>query len=225
MTDERDSGKQELRRLMRMLNGISKTARDASLTGQLAGGKAVAVRQYNAILARLRALELVSGDLFTPLAEDAAFDEVGVAASQLTQFLRDDDEDDRRRRFGNHGVFEASPNHVKIVGFPGQISELGDLVREYLPDLIKDRLGRGFRDPVKKESRPEEEAQSAASADPLEQRLADARREMQQIAEWMARPDVPPDQMRSMAEDLSRLALRQAELAREKAGREESAPR
>ncbi len=140
---QRDERRQELRRLARMLQNIVKTARDASLTGQLSGGKSVAIRQYHAILARLNALGVVDAELFPQLEDSASFDEVGFAASQLISFFQDEDEEQARKGWRNGGgVFEASPDHVKIVGFPGGIGELGDLLREHLPDFLRAKMGK-----------------------------------------------------------------------------------
>ena len=124
----------EIRRLERMLQGIVRTARDASLTGRLAGGRAIAARQYNTILARLQELGLLPHGLFEPLSEEATFDEVGVAAMSLAHFLQDEaaEAEVHARRGGGFrgGVFEATPGHVKIVGFPGHIGELRKLFGE-----------------------------------------------------------------------------------------------
>jgi hypothetical protein len=134
-----------------MLVGIAKVARDASLTGQLAGGKAVAIRNYNWILERVSSLELIEGSLFEPLPDSSSFDEVGLAATLLSDFLREEDEEGtHRRRWGHGGVFEASPGHVKIVGFPGNIGDLGELLREHLPDAIRERVGNVLREKMGK---------------------------------------------------------------------------
>ncbi|MFN3651230.1 MAG: hypothetical protein ACK47B_16765 [Armatimonadota bacterium] len=98
------------------------------------------MRQYNAVLSRLQELGTVSEALFSRLEDDASFDEVGIAAMQLQEFLQDE-EDDRPRMRG--GIFEATPGHVKIVDFPGNIGEIGNLVRDYLPDFIKQRMPHG----------------------------------------------------------------------------------
>jgi hypothetical protein len=142
MSEKNDEARREQQRLARVLAGIEKTAREASLTGQLAGGQAIAIRQYNAILERLERADAVPAGIFAPLPETAAFDEVGVAASSLAQYLRGDDEEgeSRRRWREGGGVFEATPHHVKIVGFPGNISDLGGMLREYLPDFLRQRV-------------------------------------------------------------------------------------
>lgn len=146
MSDEKDSVKPEVRRLIRLLNGISKTARDASLTGQLEGGRGVSIRHFNSILARLQELDVACNGLFAPVSDDASFDEVGVAATYLADFLRDEDDEDSRKRIRNGGVFEVTPGHVKIVGIPGNMNDLGDLLREYVPDFIKHRMGGSHRE-------------------------------------------------------------------------------
>jgi hypothetical protein len=243
MSEEQDKTKQEVRRLARMLVSISKMAREASLTGQLKNGKGMAIRQYNAVLERLKELEVISGDLFPPVSEDAPFDEVGVAAWQLAEFLREDDEEEHRRKWrAGGGVFEASPGHVKIVGFPGNISDLGDVLREYLPDFIKQKVASAFRVELKKEcaetcaeTEPVKAAAPAAPKPPapptpeaaagtkpsrvedIEQRLEDIAEQIEQVSERMSEEELSPDEIDCLASDLSQLTQRQAELARERA--------
>lgn len=146
MGEKNDEARREQQRLARVLSGIEKTAREASLTGQLSGGQAVAIRQYNAIVERLERTGTLPEGVFVPLPEGAEFDEVGVAASGLAQYLRDNDEEEEGRRRGRTGggVFEAGPGHVKIVGFPGDISDLGVMLREYLPDFLRQRIGEAM---------------------------------------------------------------------------------
>ncbi len=149
-----DDSQKEMQRLVRLLQGLVRTARDASLTGQLAGGKSVAIKNYNLIVRRLSALEALPSGVFEPLDESASFDEVGVAASQLADYLRDEEEEEPRRRWrGGGGVFEVSPGHVKIVGFPGNIGELGELLRAHLPDFIREQvtIGLGVCEPPARE--------------------------------------------------------------------------
>lgn len=240
MSEEQDKTKQEVRRLARMLVSISKMAREASLTGQLKNGKGMAIRQYNAIWERLNELGVISGRLFEPVSEAASFDEVGVAAAQLADFLREDDEEEQRRRWRHGGgVFEASPGHVKIVGFPGNISDLGDILREYLPDFIKQKVASAFRVEVKKEGAetcagtepvqaqappppPPPPPEPAVAAKPsrledIEQRLEDIAEQIEQVSERMSEEDLSPDEIDRLASDLSQLTQRQAELARERA--------
>jgi hypothetical protein len=186
----------------------------------------MAIRQYNAILERLKELGVISGGLFEPVAGEASFDEVGVAACQLAEFLREDDEEETRRRWRHGGgVFEASPGHVKIVGFPGNISDLGDILREYLPDFIKQKVASAFRVDVKKEGAETgaaTETQSNAATKPsrledLEQRLEDLAEQIEQVSERMSEEDLSPEEIDRLASDLSQLTQRQAELARERA--------
>lgn len=232
MNAEQDKIKQEVRRLTRMLVGISRMAKDASLTGTLREGKGMAIRQYNAILARLKELDVLSGNLFEPVPESASFAEVGVAAAQLADFLREDDEEEHRRRWRHGGgVFEASPGHVKIVGFPGNISDLGDILREYLPDFIKQKVASAFRvekggaatEPSKATPPPPPTSSSEANApkpsrpEDIEQRLEDLAEQIEQVAERMSEEDLAPEEIDRLASDLSQLTQRQAELARERA--------
>ncbi|MCS6859020.1 MAG: hypothetical protein NZT92_01720 [Abditibacteriales bacterium] len=229
MSEQQDKIKPEVPRLVRMLVSISKMAKDASLTGTLREGKSMAIRQYNAVLARLKELGVISGDLFAPVAESASFDEVGVAAAQLADFLREDDEE-YRRAWRHGGVLEASPKHIKIVGFPGNISDLGDILREYLPDFIKQRVASAFRVELKKGSaetcteaepdKPSPEASTAAKhsrMEDIEQRLEDIAEQIEQVVERLSEEDLAPEAIDRLANELSQLTQRQVELARERA--------
>jgi hypothetical protein len=229
---EKENARQEVRRLGRMLQGIAKTAREASLTGQLAGGKSVAIRQYNAILARLTGLGLIPTDLFAPAPEEASFDEVGVAATNLVHFLREDEDEERHRRWRTEGgVFEASPGHVKIVGFPGHIGEIGDIVREYLPDFLKHKMASAHRAEVRTEEVAGEGGEAGATeagregapqvrpqdlhAAELRRRLEEVRGSIERISAHLQRPGLAPEEMQRLAGDLSRLAQEQANLMRD----------
>lgn len=208
----------EVRRLVRILTGIARTAREASLTGQLAGGRAVAVRQYNAVFARVEALGLLSPpDLFQRLPEDAGFDEAGVAASQLAAYLREDCEEGPRRRWRTAGgVVECGPGHMKIVGFPEGLSELGEVLREYLPDFLRERPRAGRHDQHDRPPGPRSEGSAPPPPEPppgfQSEDVGRIAREMHRIAERMARGDLSADQLRTLAHELDRLATLQSEL-------------
>ncbi len=71
-----------------MLRSIADVAESSSLTGSLRGGTKISVRHYNAILQRLQALDVLAPEQFTPMGEEAAMDEVGVAAAHLAAYLK-----------------------------------------------------------------------------------------------------------------------------------------
>jgi hypothetical protein len=71
-----------------MLKSIADSAEHSSLTGSLKNGVKSAQQSYNRILQRLHALDLVSEELFAPLPDESSFDEIGLAATQLSAFLR-----------------------------------------------------------------------------------------------------------------------------------------
>ncbi len=238
---ETEESASDLRRLARSLQGISKAARDASLTGQFSGSRALAVRQYNSILRRLLSESRVEEDLFEPLPDSATFDEVGFAAQQLSEFIRSDDDDEPRRRFRHGGIFEASPSHVKIVGFPGNIGELGDVLREYLPDSIRQRVATTIREAVGKDRAerggpepphpphpphaPEAGSPPRPPSDPfgmadegtaertrMQRELAAIGSRIAAVAGQLALPDLPPGESARMVEELGALTRAQAEL-------------
>lgn len=130
----------ERQRLVRVLQALARMARDRSLTGELSEGHAMAIRQYNAVLQRAEQVGAIPVSLFPPLDSTADFDSAGVAATGLAEYLREEDEPTGKRRFHlGGGVFEASPHHVKIVGFPGDIGDLSRMLREYLPEFLRAR--------------------------------------------------------------------------------------
>jgi hypothetical protein len=78
----------EVKGIIQMLKSISDTAEHSSLTGALKNGVKSAQQSYNRILQRLHALDLVSEELFSPLPAESTFDEIGLAAAQLSAFLK-----------------------------------------------------------------------------------------------------------------------------------------
>jgi hypothetical protein len=78
-----------------MLREMVRIAKDASLTGALAGGAALAVQQYNRTLENMERTGRVPAAWFQPLPPGSTLDEVGVAASQLDSFLEAEAEKDQ----------------------------------------------------------------------------------------------------------------------------------
>lgn len=170
----RAGGDAERDRLIRALRGLGQAAREAGLTGQLAEGREVAIRQYNAILTRLQAAGDAPVDLFQPLPESASFDSAGLSAIQLLTYLQDEDEERRRRRRERDGDFPP----VGAVGqaIQDQFCELGDLLREHMPDSLRARVD-AFRDYGRR-------AGGENAADPA----AALRREMEEVLALLRRP-------------------------------------
>ena len=82
----------DLRKIRRLLRETTRLAERASMTGSLAGGVRIAVRQYNSIRNHLQDQGVIPDDLFQELDEDdATFDELGVVAGMLDSYLEDDE--------------------------------------------------------------------------------------------------------------------------------------
>jgi hypothetical protein len=156
----------DLRKYRRLLRETTRLAERASMTGSLQGGGRIAIRQYNAIRNHLQDSGIIPEDLFQELDEDeATFDELGVVTGMLDSYLEDDDEagveaeterglDDgesrRGRRWKRHGPW--GPEAAQFWGNPQalrDLQQLGEEMREHLPELLKMRdMMRGPHPPT-----------------------------------------------------------------------------
>jgi hypothetical protein len=133
----------EVRRLRRLLKDIADLAQHASLTGSLQGGVRTATRRYNTVIARLETLNITSPGLFTALGDDTTFDELGVEASLLAGYLKED-EQAADERSGNKSGNNSAP-FINIVGDLGslhgleELKDLGKQIRESLPEWMRNR--------------------------------------------------------------------------------------
>ena len=130
----------EVRRLRRLLKDIADLANHASLTGSLQGGVRTATRRYNTVIARLETLNVTSPGLFTALGDDTTFDELGVEASLLAGYLKEDEQPPAERGGNN-----SSAPFINIVGDLGslhgleELKDLGKQIRESLPEWMRNR--------------------------------------------------------------------------------------
>ena len=133
-TESTDVRRKENRRTARLLREIEELAKTASLTGALQGGGRRAALQFNAILRRLEQVGEVPPGFFPYLEEDACFDEAGVAASHLAAYIEDEEEE---KPAGIGGpttfMFNGPIGHFD----PEQLQELGNHIRENLPEWLK----------------------------------------------------------------------------------------
>lgn len=135
------------------------------MTGSLQGGGRIAIRQYNAIRSHLQDNDVIPDELFQELDEDeATFDELGVVTGMLDSYLEEEEEgspdaegerrgeegDARRGRKGRrHGPWGAEA--ARFWGDPQalrDLQELGETLREHLPELLKRRGSRPPEPPV-----------------------------------------------------------------------------
>jgi hypothetical protein len=129
----------EVRRIRRMLRGMAKLAKDASLTGSLQDGVAASVQQYNLLLGRLEQLRVTPPGMFAPLRENAGFDEVGVAAALLSAYIEEDECEARE----GHGIGHGNV----VIGLGGlrqleELKDLGRIIRQNLPDWLREKVER-----------------------------------------------------------------------------------
>jgi hypothetical protein len=133
----------EVRRLRRLIKDIAELAQHASLTGALQGGASTAARRYNRVVARLEEIGVASPGMFDPLPENTSFDEIGVEATLLAGYLKDDE--GPARAGGGNG-----PASINIIGgtlgdLEGleELKSLGRMIRENLPDWMRGRAAGG----------------------------------------------------------------------------------
>src|SRR5690242_2797558 len=173
----------ELRRVVRMLERTVKMAEGASLTGAMSGGREFAVRSYNATVEHLTNTGEVPPGLFAPLPEDANLDAVGIASAQLAEYL-------------GAGLPEQADSKGKggpIIGGDGVVislgglGEIGELVRDHLPEWLRGR--RSQPEPTEKQPEQTEASGTQSAAGPA----ASARAGSEPRA---ARLSLPPQQAR-----------------------------
>ena len=203
----------EINGMIRVLESISKTAREASLTGAFSEGKGAAIRQYNAVLKRLEEMGEIPQGLFPHLDEDASFDDVGVASGQLESYLRGVLEPERKETEERKATPIFGDDDVVIVG--GDVfKELGEWLRSDFFSGFKDM----FKDFLKSKGEEEEEVEEEElSLDELESRMAELGGQMQVLAEKLRREELSPDEIKRLADEMHRIGLKQAELARKRA--------
>ena len=205
---------EQVRRIRRLLRATARMAHDATLTGGFEKGARSAAQQYNQSLQFLENSGEVPPGFFRRLADEASFDEVGVAAAQLAAYITEDEEGDpgggrKGRGLGDH-------NSITITGFGGlkelqELRDLGQVIREHLPDWMRHRTTE------EREERRTEEEPNARSLTEVESRLAEVGARLQTVAEQLRRGDLDDERRAELAEQLSRLGQEQARLARQHA--------
>jgi len=122
---------EELRATRRLLHEISQMCEHATLTGSLGGGAPRTVARYNSILARLVSEGAVPEGLFTSLAENSEYGEIGVEARMLASYIREGEkEKDKNRSWGVHD--------------PGILTRLAPFVDSAdLSALIREQMQKG----------------------------------------------------------------------------------
>ena len=183
---------------------------------------------------RLIEIDIVPEGLFDPLEEEAEFSEVGVACYHLAGFLKSDLDD-----------FEISQKKMDkekikkiIVGNLGELKDLGEVIRQAMPDFLKDAWKETKKgDSSKAETPPESESttQEVASkegdeeivnpdSNSVESQIAELRTKIQALAEQLQEDIVSPEEIRRLTREMRKLGKQQEKLARQRAtlGAEES---
>ena len=201
----------EIKRMIRLLESTAKIAEHASLTGALDQGQKASLRQYNAILERLKETEEIPGVLFPPLEEDASFDEIGVACKQLAAYLQEEEEPAKDRR-PQGGDF-----HGPIIKIGGNLKDLGEIIRDALPEWMRSGRWDVFTpEEEPKESEPAEESETQNLND-LESQMSELGAQLQVMAERLRRESLSPDEIQRLADGMRELGEKHAELAKKQA--------
>src|SRR5437763_1446983 len=137
MTQEPKDTHTELRRIVRMLEKTASMAEHASLTGSMSGGKEVAARSYNSVVEHLAGSGEIPAGLFPPLPADASLDAAGIASAQLAEYLRAGLPEEEQQK-GKGGSMIGGDGFVINLGGLGDI---GELVREHLPEWLRGKRG------------------------------------------------------------------------------------
>jgi len=205
------AAEKEIKRMIRLLKSTAEIAQDASLTGMLEQGQKTSTRQYNAILERLKETEEIPDVLFPPLEEDASFDEVGVACKQLVAYLKEDEEPEKTR------TQKASTGaHFKIVNAGGDLKDLGQLIRDALPDWMKKESEEETDEEETEETESPEESE-ASNLNGLESQMSELGAQLQVMAERLRRESLSPDEIQRLADGMRELGEKHAELAKKQA--------
>lgn len=195
----------EIRKIRNMLRATVRMAKDASMTGSLEEGRRSSVTHYNSAVRHLEGLSAIPQGLFLPLAEDAKFDEVGVAAQQLSSYLEDDDGEgtEGTRVTGSNNIF-IGLGHLKEMK---ELKEFGQYIRDHMPDWLKGKA-----------TKPKDgDGDSGVVITDVESRLAEVGSKLQAVAEQLRRTDLSDQQRAELADELSQLGQEQAKLLRERA--------
>jgi hypothetical protein len=213
MSEQETRRIRELQRLLKVLDRLRTLAQEADMTGAFRRGAPYAIQQYNAILASLGEYGVTLPSYYPPIvAEEANMSSVGLAAAQLTEYLKDVLEEagyppaDPAAGGSGGGIFNQM--------FSGkEFEHIGEAIREAMPDWLQ-RGGRGA-------ARPAAPGQAPASPSPpagppageQSRRMAELATRIQAITQEMQRPGLSPEELQRLAGELSRLGEEQVRIA------------
>ena len=144
----------ELKGMIRMLQATAGRADHLRLTGGPVQGSGAAVRQYNAVVERLK--DIIPGALFSPLEEDASFADLGMCCEQLAAYLEGIAESEKPAEGKKAAPQVMGPVSIKV-GDLGDLKDLGELIRQAMPSW--------FREQVEKKEQEGEEKPEADTND------------------------------------------------------------
>lgn len=205
---------QEIKRMIRLLESTAKIAKEASLTGSLKEGNKAAVRQYNSVLKRLEETNVLPEGLFPALEEDSSFDEIGVACAQLAAYLHEEPEEPRKE------AKSEAPRIGDIVNIGGNLEDIGRIIRDAMSSAFgsqKKEAKQEEKPESEKESEPAEKTEDLPDLNEVESQISELGSQLQVMAERIRREALSPEEKKELADKMSNLGARYAELAKERA--------
>ncbi len=212
MTEEKEEKEgvqaMEMQGIIGMLKKTADSAEHLMMIGGQVKGSAAGVRQYNAVLKRLKNFVLADPELFTPLEEDASFADLGIACEQLAAYLEGMTEAAEPGKAKKAAPQIMGPVSIKI-GDVGDLGDLGEVIRQAMPSWLKGQMDVKISKAEKKEPK--------AEMNDLESRIAELGAQMQALAERMSREELSGDEIRKLADQMRELGQQQSELAKKHA--------
>jgi len=119
----------ELKGIIHMLKATASMAEDIIVLKSADQKSVAGVRPYNAIVKRLG--DVIPGDLFISLEEDASLMDLGMCCRQLAAYLEGISEELAPNKSGDN----------VIVNVGGDLKELGEVIRQAMPSWLKEQVG------------------------------------------------------------------------------------
>jgi hypothetical protein len=213
MTEEKEKEGVQMMEMQGIIGMLKKTADSAEhlmMTGGQVKGSTAGVRQYNAVLKRLKNFVLADPELFTPLEEDASFADLSISCEQLAAYLEGMTEAAEPASAKKAAPQIMGPVSIKI-GDVGDLGDLGEIIRQAMPSWLKGQMD------VKIDASKAEKKEPEAEMNDLESRIAELGAQMQALAERMSREELSSDEIRKLADQMRELGQQQSELAKKHA--------
>ena len=203
----------ELKTIIRMLEATTRTAEHLRMTGGEDRQSAAGVRQYNAVVKRLKDTDTIPEDMFAPLEEDASFIDLGMCCGQLGAYLGGMVEEPAREKKAEAPRIQG-PVSIKI-GDLRNLKDLGELMRQAMPSWLREQMEK--HESKEGEEKAKKEGEPEGSMNALESRIAELGAQMRVLAERMHREELSSDEIRELADQMRQLGQQQSELAKQHA--------